>query len=287
MIELKPRCAGCGTGNAIDADYCMECGIKFIREKNNENSLDNVFGISAVFRDDNDMSIPNEPFEEITIRKGLDGRYEDEKSLPKLQPTTYEDIGFEYNNGKYEIFDGNDNNKILFESSNLEETKERLEIIMKSMNVEPISKCDHTLSLVANHHCECVRCIKCGKRTETCFKHIPKFDYALQTKKKNSLDHLKESLSPKTPFPVDKRLDFRSNQIADYHFKDECNENNCTNRLVHHGYPDSSKQEMKKKVDDLGWKVPLIEGGIIKVPDATPKSSTFFFISCLDESGYP
>ena len=210
MQSLKPRCAGCGTGNAIDADYCMECGIKFIREKNNENSLDNVFGISAVFRDDNDMSIPNEPFEEITIRKGLDGRYEDEKSLPKLQPTTYEDIGFEYNNGKYEIFDGNDNNKILFESSNLEEAKERLEIIMKSMNIQPNNQKepndrDFPYHVVRNER---------GKFIPASQEQIDNLKHA--KKITNTLDYLR--IEPNKPILKDKRLDFRSMEIPDWEF---------------------------------------------------------------------
>ncbi len=225
MIELKPRCAGCGTGNAIDAEYCIECGIKITN------------GESTHFFDENGILLSDV----------------DTTTLEEVEaPLASEDIGFEYNNGKYEIFDGNDNNKILFESSNLEEAKERLEIIMKSMNVEPISKCDHTLNLVANLHCECVKCMKCDKRTETCFKHTPKFDYALQTKKKNSLDHLKESLSPKTPFPVDKRLDFRSNQLADWYFKDEaipCEYKDCMNTKPHHTYHSGSGENASSGLD--------------------------------------
>ena len=78
-------------------------------------------------------------------------------------------------------------------------------------------KCTHRTT-VQNGQCECVRCIGCDKRTETCHKHTPKFDYGLQTKKENPLDHLRETLSSKTPtpFPIDKKLDFRSRQIPDW-----------------------------------------------------------------------
>ncbi len=62
MIELKPRCEGCGTPNTIDAIFCQECGV----------------GLNVEHNDD--MSIPNEPFEEITIRKGLDGRQTKKKN---------------------------------------------------------------------------------------------------------------------------------------------------------------------------------------------------------------
>ncbi len=103
MIELKPRCAGCGTGNAIDALFCQECGIGL----NIENESVSITDIET-------------PVEYHEMRGSLQWNKRD----------------------------------------------------------------------------------KDGKKT----------------KKKNSLDYLRETLSPKTPFPVDKRLDFRSMEIPDWEF---------------------------------------------------------------------
>ena len=79
--------------------------------------------------------------------------------------------------------------------------------------------CKHQTT-VSNSQCECARCINCDTRTETCHKHTPHFDYTLQTHKKNSLDHLREIIEEEknTPFPIDKKLDFRSMQIPDWKF---------------------------------------------------------------------
>lgn len=165
MIELKPRCAGCGTGNAIDAIFCQECGV----------------GLS-----------------------------------------------------------------IETETASIAE----IEAPMASDQQE---NCIHRTT-IQNIQCECVRCLGCDTRTETCHKHTPHFDYGLQTKKKDPLDHLRETLSPKTPFPEDKRLDFRSMQIPDWEFG----------------------KEIKEKTKDLNWKVPIMGGGIIKMPDASPEQTRHF-----------
>ena len=116
--------------------------------------------------------------------------------------------------------------------------------------------CTHRTT-IQKIQCECVICLSCDKRLETCLKHVLKFDYGIQTKKKNSLDHLRDIngkfvvkdergnfipatksqinagkqaekikksldyLRIKSPKPVlkDKKLDFRSNQIPDWEFR--------------------------------------------------------------------
>ncbi len=172
MQTLKPLCEACGTANAIDSDYCQECGIRFIREK----TEDDVW-------------------------------YDPTSNVLNIQTDVDKAI------------------------------------------------CKHT-AIVSTHQCECARCINCDEEIEKCELHntteqvetIMKAmgDYSLQTKKRNSLDHLrneptkyfvkeelrpwqketsldhlKETLSPQTPFPKDKRLDFEANQIPDWEFPKE------------------------------------------------------------------
>ncbi len=113
--------------------------------------------------------------------------------------------------------------------------KETVSIVNKYTGIS--YKCEHKTT-IGNLQCECVRCINCDKRTETCFKHSPKFDYTLQTHKKNSLDHLREIIEEEknTPFPIDKKLDFRSMQIPDWHLEGECTIEDCITPLEHDGY---------------------------------------------------
>lgn len=201
-----------------------------------------------------------------------------------------EEINFDENgmrrdvDGKFIIKDEADNTTVLFE-----ETNERVKTIMKAMNIDPNNKCTHK-TVVNNHQCECVRCIDCDTRTETCFEHTPKFDYGLQTKKKNSLDHLKETLSPKTPFPEDKRLDFRSYQIPNWEFPKPKKQFIVENDedIAKHGRIEGRNvlkidahniDESMEIGKDIWNNLPSIPTetmqppfqGIIKVPDATPE----------------
>ena len=121
--------------------------------------------------------------------------------------------------GKFIIKDNDDNSNVLFE---LDTNKRKL--------------CSH-MTTIQNVQCECVRCISCDTRTETCHEHIPHFDYGIQTKKKNSLDHLRD-INGK--FIVkDERLDFRSNQLADWYFNDAvvpCEYKDCIDIKPYHTY---------------------------------------------------
>ena len=169
MIELKPRCAGCGTGNAIDAVFCIECGIKFTREEINDNELEFHGDGRGFYTGKNDEFV----------------RYENEEGIVHILKRD--------KNGKLRTPDNE-----LFEL----DTNER-------------KACSH-MNTIQKIQCECVSCLSCDKRLETCLKHVLKFDYGIQTKKKNSLDHLRDD---KGKFVVkDKRLDFRSMQIPDWEF---------------------------------------------------------------------
>lgn len=156
MIELKPRCAGCGTANAIDAIFCQECGC----------------GLNPLDFETDDRG--------FYIGKNDDHRIYD---------GSYDDIGFQWNNGKYEISDVN--NKILFKNANIEEAREQLRTIKKTMNGAP-NPHDYPYPVVRDER---------GRFIPATQDHIDNLEYA--KKIKIPLDYLRiEPPNPKKQFIV-------------------------------------------------------------------------------------
>ena len=133
-----------------------------------------------------------------------------------------ETIPFE-TDGNFVIKDSDDNSTMLFESTSLEEARKRV------ANAYGISN---------------------------------QFDYGIQTKKNNSLDHLRDD---KGKFVVkDKRLDFRSNQIPDWEFpkKQFIVEND--EDIAKHGRIEGRNvlkikaKNIEEAMEKADWKVPIL-----------------------------
>ena len=85
----KPLCEACGTGNAIDAEYCMECGVKLDKNGVPQFDDDGVVtngGENTTLPDTTTIEEVEAPVDFYNLRRGLD------RKQPQLTPVEDDEI---------------------------------------------------------------------------------------------------------------------------------------------------------------------------------------------------